>query len=292
MGALHEGHASLLRVARDRVADGPVVVSIFVNPLQFGAGRGPRPLPPHARRRTSKVCEREGVDVVFAPAVDEVYPGGEPQVTVEPGPLADVLEGTDPARPLPRRADGGRQAVRPGPARRRRLRREGLPAARAGPADGRRPLPAASRSSAPRPCASPTAWRCPAATATSTPSSGSRRPRSTATLRAAQAAAGVRRATRRSTPRAPSCAPPRGRPRLPRDHRPRPRRPARPTYPAGTEAPDPRRRPGRQHPPDRQPAARPRARPRQRRQLMLRTMMKSKIHRATVTQADLHYVGR
>ena len=94
MGALHEGHASLLRVARERVADGPVVASIFVNPLQFGPGedldRYPRTLDADL-----KLCEREGVDIVFAPAVEEVYPGWPepPQVTVEPGPLATVLEG-------------------------------------------------------------------------------------------------------------------------------------------------------------------------------------------------------
>ncbi|NYD43538.1 pantoate--beta-alanine ligase [Nocardioides panaciterrulae] len=93
MGALHEGHASLVRVARERVGDGPVVVSVFVNPLQFGEGedldRYPRTL-----AADLAVCEREGVDVVFAPGVEEVYPGGEPQVTVEPGPLATVLEGS------------------------------------------------------------------------------------------------------------------------------------------------------------------------------------------------------
>ncbi len=92
MGALHEGHASLIRVAREQVRNGPVVVSVFVNPLQFGEGedldRYPRTLD-----EDLKVCEREGVDIVFAPSVDEVYPGGEPQVVVDPGPLADVLEG-------------------------------------------------------------------------------------------------------------------------------------------------------------------------------------------------------
>ena len=94
MGALHEGHASLLRSARERVVDGPVVASIFVNPLQFGPtedlDRYPRTL-----ESDLKVCEREGVDVVFAPAVEEVYPGwpAQPQVTVEPGPLATLLEG-------------------------------------------------------------------------------------------------------------------------------------------------------------------------------------------------------
>lgn len=92
MGALHEGHASLMRVARERVGDGPVVVSVFVNPLQFGPGedldRYPRTLDADL-----EICAREGVDVVFAPAVDEVYPGGEPQVMIRPGPLAKVLEG-------------------------------------------------------------------------------------------------------------------------------------------------------------------------------------------------------
>ncbi len=91
MGALHEGHATLMRVARGTV-DGPVVVSIFVNPLQFAAGedlgRYPRTLDADL-----KICEREGVDVVFVPEVGEVYPGGEPMVSVEPGPLAEVLEG-------------------------------------------------------------------------------------------------------------------------------------------------------------------------------------------------------
>jgi pantoate--beta-alanine ligase len=98
MGALHDGHARLMQVARERTA-GPVVVSIFVNPLQFGEGedldRYPRPL-----EEDLKVCEREGVDIVFLPRVEEVYPGGvstgstnERGVTVEPGPLGAVLEG-------------------------------------------------------------------------------------------------------------------------------------------------------------------------------------------------------
>ena len=95
MGALHDGHASLMRVARERVGDGPVVASIFVNPLQFGAGedldRYPRTL-----EADLKVCEREGVDIVFAPEVEEVYPGGvatAQSVTIEPGELATILEG-------------------------------------------------------------------------------------------------------------------------------------------------------------------------------------------------------
>lgn len=92
MGALHDGHASLMAAARAEVGDGPLVVSVFVNPLQFGAGedleRYPRTLD-----EDLDVCAREGVDVVFAPGVDEVYPGGEPQVSVNAGPLAEILEG-------------------------------------------------------------------------------------------------------------------------------------------------------------------------------------------------------
>ncbi len=92
MGAMHEGHASLLRVARERAGAGAVVASIFVNPLQFAPGedlaRYPRTL-----EADLQICDKEGVDVVFAPSADEVYPGGEPLVTVEPGPLAAELEG-------------------------------------------------------------------------------------------------------------------------------------------------------------------------------------------------------
>ena len=91
MGALHEGHASLIRTARDRVA-GPVVVSIFVNPMQFAPGedleRYPRTL-----EADLEICAANGADVAFAPTVDEVYPGGHPQVTVDPGPLAAILDG-------------------------------------------------------------------------------------------------------------------------------------------------------------------------------------------------------
>ncbi|MEV0266691.1 pantoate--beta-alanine ligase [Streptomyces sp. NPDC050617] len=93
MGALHEGHATLVRAARDRVGPyGQVVVTVFVNPLQFGAGedldRYPRTL--EADLRTAREA---GADAVFAPSVDEVYPGGEPQVRVSAGPMGERLEG-------------------------------------------------------------------------------------------------------------------------------------------------------------------------------------------------------
>lgn len=95
MGALHEGHARLMRHARP-LGD-TLVVSIFVNPTQFGPGED---LDAYPRTLDADlvVCEREGVDVVFAPDVVDMYPGGlDGAVTVDPGPLGQVLEGA--ARP-------------------------------------------------------------------------------------------------------------------------------------------------------------------------------------------------
>ena len=92
MGALHAGHASLVRTARGRVPDGPVVVSIFVNPLQFGEGedldRYPRTLDDDLR-----VCAAEGVDVVWAPTVEEVYPLGASLPHPTAGTVGDLYEG-------------------------------------------------------------------------------------------------------------------------------------------------------------------------------------------------------
>jgi pantoate--beta-alanine ligase len=92
MGALHEGHASLIRAARARAGGGLVTVSVFVNPLQFGPGedldRYPRTLAEDVR-----LAEQAGADLVFAPAVDEVYPGGEPQVRICAGPMGERYEG-------------------------------------------------------------------------------------------------------------------------------------------------------------------------------------------------------
>jgi pantoate--beta-alanine ligase len=92
MGALHAGHASLMRTARRAVGAGPLVASIFVNPLQFGPhedlDRYPRTL-----EADLELCAEAGVDVVFAPSVDQMYHGGPEAVTVEPGPLGTILEG-------------------------------------------------------------------------------------------------------------------------------------------------------------------------------------------------------
>jgi pantoate--beta-alanine ligase len=91
MGALHDGHRALLREAR-RVPDARVVVSVFVNPLQFGPGEDLDRYP-RALDTDRAMCAEEGVDLVFAPSVTEMYPGGQPKVTVDPGPAGQVLEG-------------------------------------------------------------------------------------------------------------------------------------------------------------------------------------------------------
>ncbi|MDX6324216.1 MAG: pantoate--beta-alanine ligase, partial [Nocardioidaceae bacterium] len=93
MGALHEGHRQLVREARVLAGRrGAVVVSVFVNPLQFGPGEDLERYP-RTFDADLAACAEEGADVVFAPANAEVYPGGDPQVTVDPGALGEVLEG-------------------------------------------------------------------------------------------------------------------------------------------------------------------------------------------------------
>ncbi len=117
MGALHAGHRALLREAHARAGLGPktpgspgtpagpagpagplglvtgsVIVSIFVNPLQFRPGedleRYPRTL-----EADLAMCAEEGVRAVFAPSAAEMYPGARPEVSVDPGPMGQVFEG-------------------------------------------------------------------------------------------------------------------------------------------------------------------------------------------------------
>lgn len=100
MGALHEGHLDLLRRAGALVgAGGTVVVTIFVNPLQFALGEDldayPRDLEGDVEKLRT-VAENElqlSQLVVFAPTPEVIYPSGTPQVTINPGPIATVLEG-------------------------------------------------------------------------------------------------------------------------------------------------------------------------------------------------------
>jgi pantoate--beta-alanine ligase len=92
MGALHDGHRSPLRLARELAGRrGSVLASIFVNPLQFGPAedydRYPRPLD-----HDLAVCAEEGVRAVFAPSREQVY-RAQPLVTVNPGPVGRLLEG-------------------------------------------------------------------------------------------------------------------------------------------------------------------------------------------------------
>ena len=208
-----------------------------------------------------ELCAAEGVDVVFAPSRRGGLPAAaSPQVTVDPGPLAAVLEG----RTRPGHFRGVLTVVaklfglvRPDVAVFGQKDYQQLALIRRMVA---RPHAAASRSSAPRPCASPTASRCPAATATSTPSSAARRPRSAARCAPPRSrrAYGATTVALDAGPR--RAAPRQGRrPRLPRAHRARPgaaaRRGARGHRgPASSIA----ARVG-QHPADRQPAHHPRA---------------------------------
>jgi len=90
MGALHEGHRTLVRAAKQRA--GSVVVSVFVNPTQFGPGEDYDRYPRTWDADLMALAE-EGADVVFHPEADEVYPPGSLGVAVQPGPLGSVLEG-------------------------------------------------------------------------------------------------------------------------------------------------------------------------------------------------------
>jgi pantoate--beta-alanine ligase len=88
MGALHGGHGSLVARAR---ASGPTALSIFVNPLQFGAGEDFEGYP-RDPERDAALAREWGVDVLFAPDAAELLPAAA-QVSVDPGPLGDRLEG-------------------------------------------------------------------------------------------------------------------------------------------------------------------------------------------------------
>ncbi|HYP23742.1 MAG TPA: pantoate--beta-alanine ligase [Actinomycetota bacterium] len=90
MGALHDGHLSLVRKAGE--AADLVVVSIFVNPLQFGPGEDFESYPRDETRDVGLV-EQEGVNLVFLPAVDQMYPEGAVTTVHLDGPLATTLEG-------------------------------------------------------------------------------------------------------------------------------------------------------------------------------------------------------
>ena len=90
MGALHEGHAHLVRRAREE--NDLVIVSIFVNPLQFGPNEDFERYPSDLDGDL-ELLRGLGVDLVFAPGLEDMYPGGDPLVTVSAGRLGTVLDG-------------------------------------------------------------------------------------------------------------------------------------------------------------------------------------------------------
>jgi pantoate--beta-alanine ligase len=90
MGALHAGHVALME--RARAFSESVIVTVFVNPMQFGPTED-LAVYPRTLAADVAVCQQAGVDVVWAPSVDDVYPGGAVQVGIDPGPLGAELEG-------------------------------------------------------------------------------------------------------------------------------------------------------------------------------------------------------
>jgi len=94
MGAFHDGHRSLM--ARAREDRSFVAISIYVNPLQFGPDEDQAAYPRDLDRDLG-MAENEGVDVAFVPSDEEMYPGRGQEITVDPGPIGERLEGA--ARP-------------------------------------------------------------------------------------------------------------------------------------------------------------------------------------------------
>lgn len=90
MGALHAGHASLIRAARATCSH--VVVSLFVNPTQFGPNEDYARYP-RSFEADCALAEREGADVLFAPTVKELYPNGATSTFIEVSDLGDRLDG-------------------------------------------------------------------------------------------------------------------------------------------------------------------------------------------------------
>jgi pantoate--beta-alanine ligase len=88
MGAFHDGHLSLMRAAREQNAT--VVVSLFVNPTQFGPNEDFAAYP-RDERRDAELAEAEGVDILFTPSQDEVYPPGDRTYVAMEG-IATILE--------------------------------------------------------------------------------------------------------------------------------------------------------------------------------------------------------
>jgi pantoate--beta-alanine ligase len=94
MGSIHEGHLSLVAIAKAKAE--LVVASIFVNPLQFGSSEDFE-LYPRSEAADAKALAKAGVDLLFLPTIDEIYPEGKFEITQSAGPIGQVYEGA--ARP-------------------------------------------------------------------------------------------------------------------------------------------------------------------------------------------------
>ena len=134
MGFLHEGHLRLVDRARER--SDRVVLSIFVNPLQFGAGEDFTSYPRDLERDRALAAAR-GVDCLFVPETQAMY-RDSPLVRIAAGTMAETLEGRCAPRTLRRRAHRGRQAVSSRRARHRVLRPQGFSAGDPGAPHGGR----------------------------------------------------------------------------------------------------------------------------------------------------------
>ena len=143
MGAFHDGHLSLMRAARAECD--VVVVSLFVNPAQFGPSEDLDALSARRGARRCALAEDAGVDVLFVPTADGDVPGRLRDLGRGRGALA-AARGRGAARPLPRRRDGLPEALQHRPARPRLLRPEGRAAGRGRRAAGRATSTSSSRS--------------------------------------------------------------------------------------------------------------------------------------------------
>ena len=163
MGALHEGHLSLVRRARE-LAD-EVWASVFVNPAQFGPSEDfasyPRDL-----ERDRDLLERDGATLLFAPSTREIYPR-PPATVVDLPELTAGLCGASPPRSFSRGGAGRRQALQHRPAKGGGVRRQGLAAGGGRPSPGRRTSTCRCASKFTPRSARQTVSPCPRATPTS-----------------------------------------------------------------------------------------------------------------------------
>ena len=162
MGALHDGHLALIRQARAGYDE--VVVSLFVNPTQFGDAADLAAYPRDEERDAGLAAEA-GADLLFAPSAEELYPAGfATQVTLV-RPAGQHPGGRPPGRrALPRGGDRRHQAAQHRPARRRASSAARTPSRRSSSSAWSPTWTSRCASSSGRPSASPTAWPARAAT--------------------------------------------------------------------------------------------------------------------------------